>query len=146
MKTKAFIGALLLILSICFYFFLIDTEEAVKINQSSEKKPMVSNKVILSGISYDYALLFIKSIIKKEKYFGTYTIYSSKQNENEFLTSIQISEGALKILNQAESENKLLEIVKVGQGKQFYECIRICLSEEMIKGGMCSCGSYFIGY
>ena len=97
----------------------------------------------------DKAFNFIKYFKDKTKHFDLFDVYLSKKNEtlkNLFLTRIQTSKVALKYFNQFRTDDELLDAIKIGQGKQFYECIKICLSEEKIRKRKCSCGIYFLGH
>lgn len=145
--------------AILLFGILIVTIIIFKINNISKSKLVVklneniefveSNKILITHNSKDIAFDFIKALKKKKKSFDSYNIFLTKKKESiqiSFLTGIQTSKGAFKYFNQYSKDYELLEAIKIGKGKQFYECVKICLSKQFLGNKMCSCSAYFIGY
>ena len=148
-KVALLIGFIVLIITTLFFKLnknskgnlVVKLNETIDINESNEVFIYEGTK----NVAYD----FITSIVKKKQFFDSFDVYLTKEGKStqgKFLTRIQTSKGALKYFNQISSEDELLSKIKIGRAKQFYECINICLSKELIKTKMCSCGAYFMDY
>jgi preprotein translocase subunit SecF len=148
MKKVVFLIVLIVFIVAIIIFALNENSKGtlvVNSNQSIDFKE--SNEILISEETKDIAYDFIKSILKKKQFFDSFDVYLTKEGKStrgKFLTRIQISKGAFKYFNKFSSEDVLLTKIKIGRAKQFYECINICLSKELIKTKMCSCGAYFM--
>jgi hypothetical protein len=143
------LGLLTITIILFFYIKKISSEGILVVESKINDDSAVSNEIFMTKKTKDKALNFIMSIKDKTEHFHFFDVYLTKKNETLkklFLTRIQTSKGSLKYFNQFQTDDELLDAIKNGQGKQFYECVKICLSEEKIGKGSCSCGIYFMGY
>ena len=149
MKKIVFLLGLLVITIILFFYIKNISSKSILVVESKINSDFeVSNEIFIQKKTKDKAFNFIKSFKDKTKHFDLFDVYLTKKNETYkklFLTRIQTSKGAIKYFNQFRTDDELLDAIKIGQGKQFYECVRICLSEEKIGKAICSCGIYFLG-
>ena len=149
-KSKI-IGILLLILvgGFMFWVFSGDADKFIDKIEAEERSEELANDIVIFP-KYDAnrnAILFLVQMKKKEAYHNGYDVYYDSDNLHENkITEIYISEGAYKFFRVNDYGDDITGQLRNGQGKQFYECVKICLSEEKIRKGSCSCGIYFMGY
>ena len=149
MKKGVFVLGPLVISIILFFYIKNISSKSILVEESKINGDFeVSNEIFMQKKTKDKALNFIRSFKDKTEHFDFFDVYLTKKNETLnklFLIRIQTSKGSLKYFNQFRTDDELLDAIKIGQGKQFYECVKICLSEEKIGKGTCSCGVYFLG-
>lgn len=148
-KVVLLTGLIVFIVAIIIFALNENSKGTLVVNSNQSIDFKESNEILISEGTKDIAYDFIKSISKKKQYFDTYVVYLTKEGKNaqsKFLSSIQTSKGALKYFNQFSSDDELISEIKIGRAKQFYECIKICLSSEFIRTKNCSCGAYFMDY
>jgi hypothetical protein len=147
-KAILLFGILILIVAIIIFKMnnISKSKLVVKLNDNIDF--VESNKILITHNSKDIAFDFIKALKKKKKFFDSYNIFLTKKESLQisFLTGIQTSKGAFKYFNQYSKDYELLDAIKIGKGKQFYECVKICLGKQFLGNKMCSCSAYFIGY
>lgn len=110
----------------------------------------IENDIFLSNDFEDKALLFIGLMKNKDKHYNTYDVRISSKEGNEVsdvLTSISISEGAYNFFNTNVTDENLANPLKIGQGKDLYECVKNCLERYEAAGGQfCDCSVFFNSY
>ena len=131
------------------WVFSDSSEEYLDESRKKDIDEQFANDIVMNP-EYDAnknAIFFLLQMKNKDAFHEGYDVYYEGDNLHENkITTIHISEGAYKFFRVNDYGDDITGQLRIGQGKQFYECVKICLSEEKIGKGSCSCGIYFMGY
>ena len=151
-KLSKVLGISLLIVLGLFIYWMQSGSADEWADEQSNKDIVeeIENDIFLSNDFEDKALLFIGLMKNKDKHYDTYDVRISSIGGNDIsdvLTSISISEGAYNFFNTNVTDDNLANPLKIGQGKELYECIKTCIERYEAEGGQyCDCSVFFNSY
>lgn len=151
-KLSKVLGICLLIVLGLFIYWMQSGNADEWSNEQSKNDILeeIENDIFLPNDFEDKALLFIGLMKNKDKHYNTYDVRISLNEGNDVsdvLTSIKISEGAYNFFNGNVTDDMLanpLNPLKIGPGKDLYECVKTCLERYEAEGGQfCDCSVFY---
>ena len=151
-KSSKISGIVLLFLFSAFVYWVFtgDADEFANKKTKNETENDIYLSDDIEDEDVDKAMLFLLQVKNKDKYYDKYDIriLSNEGNDmSDVLTSIRISEGAYKFFNVNVTDEYIANPLRIGQGKDLYQCLKTCIERYEAAGGdNCDCSNYFYTY
>jgi hypothetical protein len=151
-KTGKLVGLILLFAVIIFIYWMGtgEADEWADEKDSQNRQENIANDIFLEKNFQDNTLLFLGQMKNKERYYDSYDIRFTSNNSEEIGDiefTISISQGAYNFFNDIVTDKGIKNPIRIGQGKDFYECLKTCIDRyEANNGSLCDCSVYFLSY